>query len=105
MCYDWCVENDLISPIYNTSARGGCWFCHNQSVEQLRLLRHNYPDYWELLMKWDMDSPISFKPNHTVHDYEKLFHLEDEGIIFPNDDCFRWNWLDLDYDIQLKFFA
>lgn len=35
-CYDWCVENDLLSPIYQTSARGGCWFCHNQSVEQLR---------------------------------------------------------------------
>lgn len=31
-CRKWCEENDLLSPIYTTSARGGCWFCHNQSV-------------------------------------------------------------------------
>lgn len=103
MCYDWCVENDLLSPIYHTSARGGCWFCHNQSVEQLRLLRRNYPEYWNLLLKWDRDSPISFKLEHTVHDYDKRFQLEDEGVIFPNGNCFRWDWLSS--DIQLKFFA
>ena len=31
-----CEELDLISPIYSQSARGGCWFCHNQPVNQLR---------------------------------------------------------------------
>lgn len=102
MCYDWCLENNLLSPIYKSSARGGCWFCHNQSVEQLRLLRHTYPDYWELLMKWDRDSPISFKPKHTVHDYDKRFQLEDMGVIYPNDRRFRWNCLN--DDIQLTFF-
>lgn len=102
MCYDWCSENNLLSPIYHTSARGGCWFCHNQSVEQLRLLRRNYPDYWELLMKWDVDSPIPFKPEHTVHDYDKRFLLEDTGVIYPNDRRFRWNCLN--DDIQMTFF-
>ncbi len=102
MCYDWCLKNNLLSPIYRTSARGGCWFCHNQSVEQLRLLRRNYPDYWELLMKWDNDSPFSFKPKHTVHDYDKRFALEDEGILLPNDRTFKWDCLD--GDIQLKFY-
>ncbi len=47
MCFDWCKQNELLSPIYETSMRGGCWFCHNQSVEQLRFLRKNYPDLWE----------------------------------------------------------
>lgn len=40
----WCIENDLLSPIYTTSARGGCWFCHNQGIGQLRLLRKTYPE-------------------------------------------------------------
>lgn len=102
MCHDWCLENNLLSPIYNTSTRGGCWFCHNQNIEQLRLLRRNYPDYWELLMKWDKDSPISFKPEHTVHDYDKRFQLEDMGVIYPNDRRFRWSCLT--DDIQLTFF-
>ena len=47
----WCTENDLRSPLYDDASRGGCWFCHNQSVDQLRKLRHNYPDLWELLLK------------------------------------------------------
>lgn len=61
-CRKWCEENDLLSPIYTTATRGGCWFCHNQGVAQLRLLRKNYPDLWALMLKWDADSPVSFKP-------------------------------------------
>jgi 3'-phosphoadenosine 5'-phosphosulfate sulfotransferase (PAPS reductase)/FAD synthetase len=77
-CYNWCKENNLLSPIYKNSFRGGCWFCHNQSKDQLRLLRKNYPQYWDLMMKWDNDSPVTFKPNGmTIHDFEKLFELED----------------------------
>lgn len=45
-CRQWCEENNLLSPIYTTATRGGCWFCHNQGVGQLRLLRKNYPEYW-----------------------------------------------------------
>lgn len=92
-CRKWCEENDLLSPIYTTAARGGCWFCHNQGVGQLRLLRRNYPDLWALLMKWDLDSPVSFKSDgHTVHDYDRRFEMEDKGIISPNLP-FRWEYL------------
>lgn len=90
-CRQWCEENDLLSPIYSTAQRGGCWFCHNQGVDQLRLLRKNYPDLWALLLKWDLDSPTSFKSDgHTVHDYELRFRLEDLGKV-PTDRKFRWN--------------
>ena len=93
-CRKWCEENDLLSPIYVTSMRGGCWFCHNQGVDQLRLLRKNYPDLWALLMKWDLDSPVTFKSDgHTVHDFDKRFALEDEGIVKATD---RWSWSYLD---------
>ena len=37
-CRRWCEENDLLSPIYTTATRGGCWFCHNQGVDQLKCL-------------------------------------------------------------------
>lgn len=103
MCREWCEKNNLLSPIYTTSERGGCWFCHNQSVDQLRLLRRNYPDLWALLLKWDSDSPVSFKPDGTtVHDFDKRFELEDKGILLPNDRTFRW--AQLDGDVQMKFF-
>ena len=95
MCREWCEGNDLLSPIYTTATRGGCWFCPNQGVEQLRLLRKNHPDLWALLMKWDVDSPVSFKPDgHTVHDFDKRFEAEEKGIVHA-DRKFRWNMLNL----------
>ena len=102
MCRNWCEDNDLLSPIYTSSARGGCWFCHNQGVEQLRMLRKNYPEYWELLLKWDSDSPVTFKADgHTVHDFDRRFQMEDEGLIFP-DAPFRWKMLEEPF--QIKWF-
>lgn len=93
-CRKWCEEHNLLSPIYTTATRGGCWFCHNQSVDQLRLLRKTYPDLWQLLLKWDSDSPVTFKSDgHTVHDYDKRFQFEDLGLV-PTDRKFRWRMLD-----------
>lgn len=93
-CRKWCMENDLLSPTYTTASRGGCWFCHNQGIDQLRLLRKNYPDYWALLLKWDTDSPVSFKPDgHTIHDYDRRFRAEDSGKIVLTK---RFRWADLD---------
>ena len=94
-CRQWCEENGLLSPIYTTATRGGCWFCHNQSVGQLRLLRKNYPELWALMLKWDADSPVTFKADgHTVHDYDRRFSLEDEGLISADDRIFRWSMLE-----------
>ena len=101
-CRRWCEDNDLLSPIYTTSARGGCWFCHNQGVQQLRLLRRNYPVLWELMLKWDADSPVTFKADgHTLHDYERRFAAEDEGLIYPDDRVFRWAMLDEELNYRL----
>jgi hypothetical protein len=92
---------NLLSPTYNTATRDGCWFCHNQGVDQLRNLRKNHPDLWALLLKWDADSPVTFKPDgHTVKDFDERFALEDQGLITPSE---NWKWAYLkDMPIQLK---
>ena len=92
---------NLLSPTYETSMRDGCWFCHNQGVEQLRNLRKKHPDLWALLLKWDADSPVTFKADgHTVHDFDERFALEDQGLITPSE---NWKWAYLkDMPIQLK---
>lgn len=103
LCGLYCQYNDMLSPSYETSCRDGCWFCHNQGVKQLRNLRKNYPDLWALLMKWDLDSPVSFKADgHTVHDFDRRFQLEDEGVI--PDKGFRWDWLERPPGVQLSLF-
>lgn len=94
MCGLYCQYNGILSPTYETSFRDGCWFCHNQGVNQLRLLRRNYPELWAILMRWDLDSPTTFKADgHTVHDYDLRFRLEDERKI-PTGRGFRWEMLE-----------
>lgn len=100
-CRKWCEENDLLSPIYQTTSRGGCWFCHNMRYSDMRRLRREYPEYWKLLLKWDADSWDSFKINKTVAQIDERFQLEDEGYIDPNKP-FRWSMLEEPY-MQLEF--
>ena len=97
-----CEELDLLSPIYTQAERGGCWFCHNQGVQQLRLLRQQHPEYWALMLKWDLDSPVTFKPDgHTVHDFDKRFQLEDDGFLAVDDKIFRWEMLDKELNYRM----
>ena len=96
MCYDLAKSLDLLSPIYENATRGGCWFCHNQSVDQLRFLRKNYPEYWLLMLKWDRESPVTFRADgHTLMDFDKRFRLEEQGVV-PTDRTFRWSMLEVE---------
>lgn len=98
MCYNLAKSLNLLSPIYENASRGGCWFCHNQRIDQLRFLRKNYPDYWLLMLKWDRDSPIIFRPDgHTLVDFDKRFRLEEQGIV-PTDRRFRWSMIEEDLE-------
>lgn len=100
-CRQWCEQNGLLSPIYTTSTRGGCWFCPKQPADQLRIVRSNYPELWELMLKWDSDSPVTFHPDgHTVHDFDKRFQLEDQ-LLLPKDRTFRWEMLNSDLQSRL----
>lgn len=94
LCGLYCQYDRCLAPTYETSCRDGCWFCHNQGVDSLRNLWRNYPDLWELLLKWDKDSPVTFKADgHTVQDFDRRFQMEVERKI-PTDRTFRWYMLD-----------
>lgn len=104
LCGLHCKYEYILSPSYESSYRDGCWFCHNQRADQLRNLRKNHPEHWQLLLKWDADSPIPFKADgRTVHDYDRRFMQEDLGIV-PRDRTFRWKMLDEDRQIKLVGF-
>lgn len=98
LCGLYCQYEGILGPAYDDGGcRDGCWMCHNQGVDSMRRLRHDYPDLWALLLKWDNDSPVIFKPDrpegHTVHDYDRRFQLEDEGLLIPGDTRFKWKQL------------
>ncbi len=110
-CRKWCEENDLLSPTYKTSTRGGCWFCVNQRTEQLRILRKTYPDLWALLLKWDEDNLTAANDRkyfgyfgnhgHALKDYDRRFQMEDEHLLIPGDTKFKWSMLDDELNYRL----
>lgn len=71
-----CEKHDLVSPIYKTSFRGGCWFCPKQSIKQLKWLYKEHRDMWNTLKSMEKDSHNTFRPNMTLAQLEERFMLE-----------------------------
>lgn len=103
-CFEICKSTELLAPTYLQSKRSGCWFCPAQPVNQLRILRKEYPALWAKLLEWDKESPIPFrhagigKREVTVSAFDKRFALEEAGLI-PDQGFFRWSKLD-EYAMQ-----
>ena len=79
-CVDFLNKRGMLNPLYQKFRRLGCWFCVKQSLDSLRVLRRDYPEYWAMLLAWDKESPRTFKPNCTVMDLERRFSLEDRQL-------------------------
>lgn len=71
-----CQEHYLLSPIYQTQARNGCWFCHNARIGELRDLWRQYPELWAELRMIQRFSRVSFRQDSTIFDLEKRFEKE-----------------------------
>lgn len=68
-----CKSRDLLSPVYNFSDRGGCWFCPNQKIQEMSVLYYDFPDLWEELME------IQRLPNKVQENFtrtETLYDIE-----------------------------
>ena len=81
MAYKKCVEYGLLSPIYDFTDRGGCWFCPNQKKPELKHLRDNHKDLWDKLLelsKKDLANPYfnAFK-KVTMEDMDREFENEE----------------------------
>lgn len=68
-----CEKYDLLSPIYKTSFKGGCWFCPKQRLSQLKWLYQEHNDLWNILRDMEKDSFNTFRPNTTLKDLEERF--------------------------------
>ena len=85
MAYQLCKKYDLLSPVYSYTKRGGCWFCMNCSINQLRNLRNNHRQLWEKLLNLEF-CPCAAAPiwnilrNKSIHDYDNFFEMEDRQI-------------------------
>jgi hypothetical protein len=75
-----CAERGLLSPVYEFTKRGGCFFCPNARDSELRHLYQYHPDLWSRLMEiQDMENvvrPGFFRVEESLHDIESRFSLE-----------------------------
>lgn len=60
-----CQAEGLLSPLYAFTGRGGCWFCPNASMRELRHLYNAHPDLWQLLLELQ-DAPNKARLTHEL---------------------------------------
>lgn len=68
--YDW-------GGLYEIFKRVSCWCCPLQSLDDLRKLRHYFPDLWNQLRLWDKQTWLQFRADYSVEQLEVRFSYED----------------------------
>lgn len=74
MALNLCKEKGLLSPIYETETRGGCWFCPNAKINGLISIRRNHPHLWDEfreLSKLPNLCSYGFRYGKTLQEVEK----------------------------------
>ncbi len=75
-------EYGLLSPCYEYSTRGGCWFCPNASIQELKHLRNNHKELWNELLRLeeipDIIGDVWNTRNRTsIHEIEENLFWQD----------------------------
>ena len=85
MAFELCKKYDLLSPIYEFTERGGCWFCPNAKEKELRHLRKNHIEHWNTLLLLENDPETignmwNVLKKTRIQDWEEIFQMEDKQI-------------------------
>lgn len=85
MAADLCKEYGLLSPIYEYTNRGGCWFCPNCRDGELRHLRNHHTDLWNKLLSLEGEQNLAGPIWNTLkrislHDKEEQFFWEEQQM-------------------------
>lgn len=80
-----CKKYGLLSPIYDFSTRGGCWFCPNAKLAELKHIRNNYPDLWQRLLDLENEDNLigdiwNTLKKTSIHDIEERLAWEGRQI-------------------------
>lgn len=76
-----CRQAGLLSPIYQFTNRGGCWFCPNAKRKELRHLYDHHPELWARMLELQaIPGKVTEKFNRTQRfsDIDAMFREEDQ---------------------------
>lgn len=74
MAYDLCRQHGLLSPMYQHTKRGGCWFCPNATYGEFAYLKINHPVLWDELRQLSKDENLAsqyFKYSKTFAEVDR----------------------------------
>ena len=75
-----CKQAGLLSPVYEFTDRGGCWFCPNAKLSELRHLYDHHPDLWQKMMRLQIvpgKVTEKFNRSQTFADIDAMFREQD----------------------------
>lgn len=75
-----CEQAGLLSPVYGFTDRGGCWFCPNAKLTELRHLYDHHPELWQKMML------LQSVPNKVTEKFNRAQSFEDIDEIFRKQD-------------------
>lgn len=59
MALEKCREYGLLSPCYELSKRGGCWFCPNAKLAKHKEIKKIYPKVWKEFVSLEKETDIA----------------------------------------------
>lgn len=92
MATQLCKENGLLSPMYAFAKRGGCFFCPNAKIAELRHLYKYHSEIFDQMIALENEqrtvkSYFSSDPNKTYKRYKWRFQMEEAQLtLFSEED-------------------
>lgn len=74
---DLCEKYGLLSPVYKYSKRGGCWFCPNAKLSELREIKNLYPEVWKKFVSLENENNVA---NYKWNIYGRTLKDIDEEL-------------------------
>lgn len=76
--FDICRNYNLLSPIYGSTSRSGCWFCPEQSDPKWANLKKEHPELWEELKRLSKTPNLASKYFRYTKTFEEVEKRVDE---------------------------
>lgn len=76
-----CKKHGLLSPIYDFTNRGGCFFCPNAKEKELRHLYDHHKDLWDRLLD------LQKVPNKATDRFNRDLRFDEIDAMFRMDDA------------------
>ena len=82
MAMEKCREYGLLSPCYELSKRGGCWFCPNAKSAEHKEIKTIYPEIWNEFVSLEREPNIAnaiwnVYGKHTLYEINELLERDD----------------------------